>query len=85
MSKMDYKNIFNIIKENKEYLKSFGLIKIGIFGSYARGDNREDSDVDLILEFSKEKKNFHNYMEVCDTLERVINKKIDIINQSILI
>jgi len=31
------------------HLKEFNPIKVGIFGSYARGDNKKDSDIDVLV------------------------------------
>ncbi|MEK6932194.1 MAG: nucleotidyltransferase family protein [Nanoarchaeota archaeon] len=33
-------------------LKKYGVAKAGIFGSYARGDNKKNSDVDILIEFN---------------------------------
>ncbi len=33
--------------------KEYGVTRIGIFGSYARGEEKENSDIDLLVEFSK--------------------------------
>ncbi|MBN2646142.1 MAG: nucleotidyltransferase family protein [Desulfuromonadaceae bacterium] len=35
-------------------LKQYGASRIGIFGSYARGEATEDSDLDLLVEFSEQ-------------------------------
>jgi hypothetical protein len=44
--------ILNYLSQNKErFLKEYSLIKIGIFGSYARNENNEKSDIDIIVEF----------------------------------
>lgn len=32
-----------------DYLSPYNPVKIGIFGSYARGDNRPDSDLDILI------------------------------------
>ena len=46
--------ILKFLSGNKEYLKeTFHIVKIGIFGSYARGDNESASDIDLIVEFEE--------------------------------
>jgi predicted nucleotidyltransferase len=42
--------------------KQFGVAKIGIFGSFARGEERPDSDVDVLVTFQKGKKTFDNLM-----------------------
>lgn len=35
------------------YLKNYNPSKVGIFGSFARGDNKKDSDIDILIEFKK--------------------------------
>lgn len=56
--------ILEILREKKEYLyKRFGVCEIGIFGSFARGENAPQSDVDVLVEFLPEAKNFDNYMD----------------------
>ena len=72
-------NIMDLIRKHRTELKNTGLKTIGLFGSYSRGENSEDSDVDLIIEFEEGTKNFHNYMEACEILENIIQKKLDIV------
>jgi len=44
--------ILDFLKENKDFfLKNFGIIKIGIFGSYARGVSRPKKSLQLMLKF----------------------------------
>jgi len=45
------KEIFQKINANKEELIKNGVEKIGIFGSYARGEEKEESDIDIIIVF----------------------------------
>ena len=46
----------NILAENKEGLKEkFKVRLLGIFGSYARNEQREDSDLDLLIAFEDER------------------------------
>jgi len=35
------------------HLKEFDPVKVGIFGSYARGDNKKDSDIDILVKFKE--------------------------------
>ena len=47
---MNKEEIINIIKKNKGQLNSqFGVTKIGLFGSYARGQADKSSDIDIII------------------------------------
>ncbi len=46
--------IKSVIKQNKEDLKQqFGVSEIGIFGSYVTGSQKEDSDLDILIQFEK--------------------------------
>ena len=41
-------------RENPELARRYGLRRLAVFGSYAREDQREDSDVDILLEIEPE-------------------------------
>jgi predicted nucleotidyltransferase len=48
-------DIIDFIKQNKEYFRlELNVEKIGIFGSFARGDQKETSDIDLVIELGKD-------------------------------
>jgi hypothetical protein len=72
-----------ILQEHKNYLvEKFGVMEIAIFGSYARGEQREDSDVDLIVDFKEGWKTFDNYMDLKFYLEELFGKKVDLVIKS---
>lgn len=54
---MSLNDILRIIRDNRYNLKKLGLECIGIFGSYVRGDEHLDSDLDFIAIFERGKKN----------------------------
>jgi Predicted nucleotidyltransferases len=77
------RDIQAILQEHKDYLvEKFGVIEIAIFGSYARGEQREDSDIDLIVDFKKGWKTFDNYMDLKFYLEELFGKKVDLMIKS---
>jgi len=50
---MDRNQILTIIRNEKPYLqKHFGLLSIGLFGSFARDEQHPESDIDLLVELS---------------------------------
>lgn len=74
--------IFKTIQDNKELIKSFGVTEIGLFGSYVRDEQTETSDIDILVDFYKEKKTLRNYIDFCDLLENMFKKnKIDIVSK----
>ena len=47
-------SILNYLSQNKERLfKEYNLVKIGIFGSFARNENKANSDIDILVEFKE--------------------------------
>jgi len=53
--------IFKTIQDNKELIKSFGVTEIGLFGSYVSNEQTENSDIDILVDFPKEKKNIKEF------------------------
>ncbi len=73
---MNSNDILNLLRENKEFFKTnYGVEKIGLFGSYAKNEQNENSDVDILVDMPS---NFDYYYELKDFLEKKINKKVDL-------
>jgi hypothetical protein len=47
--------IFRILQSNNQQIRNFGVKKIGLFGSFAKNQQTDDSDIDFIVEFEEEK------------------------------
>ena len=62
-------SILTTIREHKPQLASFGISRIGLFGSYVRNEQRPQSDIDILVDFAPEKETFDNFMDVSDCLE----------------
>ncbi len=57
----------------------FGVTKIGIFGSAVRGEDRADSDVDILVELSPDHLTFRNFTALADFLEELYGRKVDLL------
>ena len=74
---MTKNEILNELSKNKSYIKeNFEVDKIGLFGSYAKGKQTEDSDIDIYVEFKH--KTFDNLAGLWNYLEELYHKKIDL-------
>lgn len=73
------KEILEKIQENKEQIRKFGVRKIGLFGSYIRDEQKEKSDIDILVEFEKEKVTFDNYMHLRFLLEDLFGRQVDLV------
>lgn len=68
--------ILNFLKENKTILeKNYKVTKIGLFGSYAKNENREDSDIDIIVQMPS---SFDLYYSLKEFLEDNLKSSIDL-------
>ena len=71
--------VLDFLKQHKsEYLKKYGVTKIGLFGSYARGEPKESSDIDIAVEMIDEKKSLHTFFSLKRELEEAFNLKVDL-------
>ncbi|PKG31149.1 nucleotidyltransferase family protein [Methanoregula sp.] len=57
----------------------FGLRKIGIFGSFARGEETRTSDVDVLVDFAEGYATLRNFVGLADRLEALLRRKVDLI------
>ncbi len=74
---MTSEEILHKLEENRETIRGFGARRLGIFGSYARGDNRDSSDLDFLVEFDKA--TFDNYFDLKFFLERLFGREVDLV------
>ncbi|MDD3136452.1 MAG: nucleotidyltransferase family protein [Methanoregula sp.] len=56
----------------------FGVKRIGIFGSFARGEQTKKSDVDVLVDFLPDRETYQNYMNLYDFLEELCRRKVDL-------
>jgi uncharacterized protein len=69
--------ILRKLNENREIIRGFGARRLGIFGSYARGEQTETSDMDFLVEF--ERPTFKNYFGLKFFLEKLFGCKVDLV------
>ena len=73
-------NAIEILKKNEDVIKKkYGVRKIGVFGSFARGEEKEGSDVDVLVELEDNFENFDNYIELKYFLEDLFGRKVDLV------
>jgi len=57
----------------------FGVTKIGIFGSFARGEQTRRSDVDVLVDFAQGYATLRNFVGLADHLEALFKRKVDLL------
>ena len=77
---MTNKEILETLRKEKQYLReNYGLLTIGIFGSYAKGTERPDSDVDVLVELTEPRFDFLAGLQI--HLERKLGKPVEVIRK----
>ena len=67
------------LKDRKAFLRErFGVTLIGVFGSFARGGQSLESDIDLVVELENSKKNIHSFFQLRRLLEKELSRKVDL-------
>jgi len=75
----DKQEIFTLLAENESQLQRLGVRRCGLFGSFARGEQGEQSDVDILVEFEEGRKTFDNFMGLAFFLEDLFGRKVDLL------
>jgi len=71
--------IISQLKDNYEQISKFGVIKIGLFGSFSNNSANHNRDIDILVKFSPESISFNNYMDLKFFLEDLFHTKIDLV------
>jgi len=73
--------LLGLILSHKDKIQKFGVTRIGLFGSFIKGQQSEDSDVDLLVDFDPKKKNFRNFINLAFFLEDLLNRKVELVTK----
>jgi predicted nucleotidyltransferase len=72
-----------IFEDIVNYLKEKGAKKVAVFGSYARGEEKTESDIDIVVEFS-EKKSLLELVKIERELSEILGIKVDLLTEKFI-
>lgn len=73
------KQILDLIGINKRAFGNFGASRVGLFGSFVRGEQTGSSDVDLLVEFKPGQKSYRNLLGTAELAEGLVGRKVEIV------
>lgn len=79
MSVENKQEVLALLKEHESELRDSGVARLGLFGSFARNEQRAGSDIDLLIEFAVGQKTFDNLMRVGDYLEALFARRVELV------
>ncbi len=71
--------VFDTIHRHRERLQALGVSRLGVFGSFARGEARSESDIDMLVEFGPGRKSFDAFMELAFFLEEILGRRVELV------
>lgn len=71
------RDILRALRQNRELLGRYAVGEIALFGSYAKGRQTDDSDIDLLVEFTRP--TYDNFLGLSRALERLFGRKVEIL------
>jgi len=78
------KEVKQILEKHKSIIeKQYKVKEIGIFGSYVRGNQKNISDIDILVEFY-EPVGFFAFLDLEEYLSRLLNRKVDLVSKKAL-
>jgi predicted nucleotidyltransferase len=71
--------VFNLLRQAQPQLRCFGVKRYGLFGSFVRGEQNGESDVDILVEFDPGQKSFDNFMRLAFFLEELFGRRVELL------
>lgn len=74
--------IKDIREKTEQILEKHGIARAAVFGSYARGEYKKNSDIDILIEYFPEaRKTYFDIIDLKNELEEVLEKKVDLVTK----
>lgn len=69
----------SLLEEHEEQIRGFGVRRLGLFGSFSRGEQDATSDIDFVVEFRGREKTFDNFYRLAVFLEEVLQRPVELV------
>lgn len=76
--------VMRLIREHESDIKTFGVRRLGVFGSFARNQQGKDSDVDILVEFESGRKTYDNFIYLAFFLEDIFKRRVELVTPDAL-
>lgn len=73
--------LLQLLKSNANTIKSFGVERLGLFGSFRHDNANSKSDVDLLVDFRPEKKTYDNLFNLYEFLQEKTGRKVEVLTR----
>jgi uncharacterized protein len=81
---MNRADVIRLLKRHEAELKKLGVEHLFLFGSVARDDAKDDSDIDLFFDHAKGKLGVYELMDVKERARKILGRRTDIMTRASL-
>lgn len=71
--------LFALLKNHEGEIRDLGVKRLGLFGSFVRGEQDQESDVDMLVEFEKGRKTFDHFIHLAFFLEKLFERRVEVV------
>ena len=68
-----------LVQRHEDRIRDLGVKRLGLFGSFTRGEQNQDSDVDVLVEFERDQKTFDQFIHLASLLEDLFKRRIEVV------
>lgn len=72
-------DLVSVLLQHQAEIADLGVRRCGLFGSFVRGEQKAESDIDFLVEFEPGKKTFDNFMHLAFFLEDILGRKVELV------
>ena len=81
---LQVQGIIKRVEKHKKEIRHFGVKRLAIFGSYARGEVSRSSDVDFLVKFSSNRGSYDDYVGLLELLQHLLGKPVDLVKEELV-
>jgi predicted nucleotidyltransferase len=79
MAVQTQEQVLALLHEHHRHIRAFGVRRLGVFGSFVRGQQGHESDVDMLVEFEPGAKTFDAFMQLAFFLETLFERRVELL------
>jgi len=76
--------VLSLIREHQSQIRDLGVKRLGLFGSFVREQQGDRSDIDVLVEFERDRKTFDNFMQTAFFLEELFGRRVELVTPEAL-
>ncbi len=72
-------DILRILRRHQAEIRALGVARLGLFGSFVRGQQTSGSDIDILAEFERGQKTFDHFIQLSFLLEELLWRRVELV------